>query len=191
MKSELIFKYGTMASGKSLYLLSTAHQFKINNIKYQLFKSDIDTRDIGVISSRIGISEECILINKEDYFEKYINSDTKWILIDEAQFLTISQINQLRRIVNDYGISVSCYGLSTDFLSNLFPPSNIIKNQLFFIQLFPYLFNPLFIFNYQIFISHILPIYLYIFQLSIYPKMDLYYNTVYKSFQLFRYRINS
>ena len=123
MKSELIFKYGTMASGKSLYLLSTAHQFKINNIKYQLFKSDIDTRDIGAISSRIGISEECVLINKEDYFEKYINSDTKWILIDEAQFLTSQQIDELAYIVDNKNINVICYGLRTDFKTQLFPGS--------------------------------------------------------------------
>lgn len=123
MKSELIFKYGTMASGKSLYLLSTAHQFKINNIKYQLFKSDIDTRDIGVISSRIGISEECVLINKEDYFEKYINSDTKWILIDEAQFLTSQQIDELAYIVDNKNINVICYGLRTDYLTHLFEGS--------------------------------------------------------------------
>ena len=60
--SELIFKYGTMSSGKSLHLLSTAHNFKENNIKYQLLKPSIDNRTIGTIHSRIGVAENCTSI---------------------------------------------------------------------------------------------------------------------------------
>lgn len=112
--AELKFKYGTMASGKSLHLLSTAHQFKINGIKYQLLKSSIDTRDKGVISSRIGIKESCLTINPCDDILRFIQplstSKVKWLLVDEAQFLTAAQVDELAYIVDKYNINVICYG---------------------------------------------------------------------------------
>lgn len=125
--AELNFKYGTMASGKSLHLLSTAHQFKINGIKYQLLKSAIDTRDNGVISSRIGIEEPCITIQPGDDIWSHIHSlcfsEVKWLLVDEAQFLTANQVDELAYIVDKYNINVICYGLRTDYLTHLFEGS--------------------------------------------------------------------
>jgi thymidine kinase len=124
--AELIFKYGTMSSGKSLNLLSTAHQFKTNNIKYQLFKSAIDTRTKDTIKSRIGIEENCIAINQCESFYNHIKSDTKWLLVDEAQFLTKEQIYELSQIVDTYNINVICYGLRTDYLNRLFEGSKTL-----------------------------------------------------------------
>lgn len=125
--AELKFKYGTMASGKSLHLLSTAHQFKINGIKYQLLKSAIDTRDNGVISSRIGIEEPCITIPPGDDIWSHIHSlcfsEIKWLLVDEAQFLTANQVDELAYIVDKYNINIICYGLRTDYLTHLFEGS--------------------------------------------------------------------
>lgn len=125
--AELKFKYGTMASGKSLHLLATAHQLKINGIKYQLLKSSIDTRDNGVISSRIGIKEPCITINHEEsvclHVDLSSSSDIKWLLVDEAQFLTPNQVDELAYIVDNYDINVICYGLRTDYLTHLFEGS--------------------------------------------------------------------
>ena len=46
-----------------------------------------------------------------------------WILIDEAQFLCEEQVDQLARIVDDFGTNVICYGLRTDFQSRLFEGS--------------------------------------------------------------------
>lgn len=125
--AELKFKYGTMASGKSLHVLSTAHQFKVNGIKYLLFKSSIDTRDSGVVSSRIGVQEECITINPNDRIWDYIpniqKTDIKWLLFDEAQFLTPNQIDELAYIVDTFNINVLCYGLRTDYQTHLFEGS--------------------------------------------------------------------
>jgi thymidine kinase len=125
--AELKFKYGTMSSGKSLHLLSTAHQLKINGIKYQLLKPSIDTRDNGVISSRIGIKEPCITVNSEDSICLHIDltktSGVKWLLVDEAQFLTPIQVDELAYIVDTYNINVICYGLRTDYLTHLFDGS--------------------------------------------------------------------
>ena len=125
--AELKFKYGTMSSGKSLHLLSMAHQLKINGIKYQLLKSAIDTRDNGVISSRIGIEESCITISSEDnicfHIQSLQSAGIKWLLVDEAQFLTPSQVDELAYIVDNYNINVICYGLRTDYLTHLFDGS--------------------------------------------------------------------
>lgn len=124
--AELKFKYGTMASGKSLHLLSTAHQLKTNNIPYQLLKSSVDTRDNNVISSRIGVEEPCITIQPDDNnIIKHINifDGVKWILVDEAQFLTPNQVDELAFIVDKFNINIVCYGLRTDYLTHLFEGS--------------------------------------------------------------------
>ena len=46
-----------------------------------------------------------------------------WVLVDEAQFLTKEQVDQLARVVDDYGVNVVCYGLRTDFQSHVFEGS--------------------------------------------------------------------
>lgn len=121
--AELVFRYGTMASGKSLHLLSTAYNFKQNNIKYQLLKPSIDTRSKNKISSRIGIEENCTIIPKNEDIWEYIDYECKWILVDECQFLNSIQIDELAQIVDKYNINVICYGLRTDYLTRLFEGS--------------------------------------------------------------------
>jgi thymidine kinase len=132
---KLIFKYGVMGSGKSLHLLATAHNFEIHNIPFLVFKSEIDTRDgENVIHSRALNERPCITISIYDniykilikYFESlfYTGYDKpKWILVDEAQFLTRNQVEELAAIVDNFEINVICYGLRTDFRSNLFEGS--------------------------------------------------------------------
>ena len=83
-----------------------------------------------MIRSRIGIERECSWIYPEtdlyqfakEYF-KSINAIVDWFLVDEAQFLTASQVDQLSRVVDDFGSNVICYGLRTDFKTNLFEGS--------------------------------------------------------------------
>ena len=121
--AELIFRYGTMSSGKSLHLLSTAHNLKENGIQYQLIKSAIDTRTEGKIHSRIGVEHCCVTVGPNENIHDFINPNVKWILIDEAQFLTEAQVNQLTVFVDRYDINVVCYGLRTDYLTRLFEGS--------------------------------------------------------------------
>lgn len=121
--SELVFKYGTMSSGKSLHLLSTAHQFKVNGIKYQLLKSSIDNRSENTISSRIGVEEQCTVVNVNENITEKIDRNIKWLLVDEAQFLTPHQVDELSYIVDEWNINVICYGLRTDYLTHLFEGS--------------------------------------------------------------------
>ncbi len=134
MSKKLYFYYGTMASAKTLRLLTTAYNFEENSIETLVMKPAQDTRDgDGVIKSRTGLQRPCVMVGKEDnvflMIEKY-NSELlakfkklEWVLVDEAQFLTEKQVDQLAKVVDILEISVMCYGLRTDFQSRLFSGS--------------------------------------------------------------------
>jgi thymidine kinase len=85
---------------------------------------------VNVIKSRIGIERECewiyhdtdLYARAKELFEEQ-HAVIEWFLIDEAQFLTAEQVDQLSRIVDDFGSKVICYGLRTDFQSHLFEGS--------------------------------------------------------------------
>jgi thymidine kinase len=128
---KLYFRYGTMGSAKTALLLTTAYNFEERGIAYMCFKPVTDTREKGnVIRSRIGIERECNWIQADtdiyafvkSFFEETLNLP-EWILIDEAQFLTEQQVDQLALIVDDYGCNIICYGLRTDFQSHMFEGS--------------------------------------------------------------------
>lgn len=120
-----------MGSAKTAMLLTTAYNFEERHMDYICMKPVIDTRDgKNVIRSRIGIERECVWIynstNLYDYVKKLYRKDGRlvdWFLIDEAQFLTAAQVDQLSRVVDDFGSNVVCYGLRTDFKSHMFEGS--------------------------------------------------------------------
>lgn len=126
--SKLYFRYGVMNSGKSLFLLSTAHNFKERGVKYLILKPCIDTRDKMVKSRALNQEVDCILITETENVinklsELLEKEKPQWLLVDESQFLSPQQIDQLAYIVDNYNINVICYGLRTDFKTNLFPGS--------------------------------------------------------------------
>ncbi|MBO4965464.1 MAG: thymidine kinase [Muribaculaceae bacterium] len=128
---KLYFRYGTMGSAKTALLLTTAYNFEERGMAYLCFKPVIDTRDTkNVIRSRIGIERECRWIYRDTdlyLYVKHIFEETleipEWLLIDEAQFLSAEQVDQLAAVVDDYGCNVICYGLRTDFKTHLFEGS--------------------------------------------------------------------
>ncbi|MCM1163362.1 MAG: thymidine kinase [Muribaculaceae bacterium] len=130
-KGKLYFRYGTMGSAKTALLLTTAYNFEERGMRYVCLKPVIDTRESkNVIRSRIGIERECRWIYHEsDLYEMaremfaQMDAVIDWILVDEAQFLTAEQVDQLSRVVDDFGSNVICYGLRTDFQSHLFEGS--------------------------------------------------------------------
>lgn len=132
--AKLRFKYGCMNSSKTLNLLTTAYNFEEKNIPFLVLKPSIDTRDgENTVKYRAGIERECVSVTPEmdiyDAINKYnailesTFSKLEWVLIDEAQFLTNEQINQLSDVVDFLNIEVMCYGLRTDFKSEMFPAS--------------------------------------------------------------------
>ena len=120
---KLYFLYGSMNSAKSLNLLAKAHQFEDAGFKVMLLKPSEDTRSLGKISSRVGLEKECYLINEQDNLFKDLEySKYDVIMVDEVQFLTKEQIQQLWKISRT-GRRVFCYGLKTTFLNTLFDAS--------------------------------------------------------------------
>ena len=132
MNSKLRYVYSPMEAGKSAMLLIEASNFERRNIGILCMKPSIDDRDgIGKIKSRINndIERECLTIYpnynlfeivSEIVSEQDEDNKLQWILIDESQFLTETQVEQLRLIVDNLDINVKCYGLRTDFQTNLF-----------------------------------------------------------------------
>ena len=133
--AKLYFHYGVMGSSKSLRLLATAHDFDEKNIPIIVLKPSADTRDgENMVKSRAGLERECIsieptiniymVVNEFNHIRMATDEEMiKWILVDECQFLTEEQVDQLSDIVDFLGVNVMCYGLRTDFKSKLFPAS--------------------------------------------------------------------
>ena len=130
-RGKLYFRYGTMGSAKTALLLTNSYNFEERKKDYLCMKPTIDNREKeNVIRSRIGIERKCQWIYPEtnlyttllDIFEEKACL-IEWILIDEAQFLSETQVDQLAQLVDDYGVNVMCYGLRTDFQSHLFEGS--------------------------------------------------------------------
>ncbi len=120
-----------MNSGKSMHLLATAYNFQEHNIPFLVLKSEIDNRDgENVIHSRALGDRECVSIRKDANIYEIVATYTeisgeklKWILVDESQFLTEEQVEELVAIADNMGINIICYGLRTDFRTRLFPAS--------------------------------------------------------------------
>ena len=126
-KATLDYHYGAMNCSKTAQLLTKNQALLDLGYRTCIIKPKLD-RDEFYIASRIGLKKRAdIVLDHDDGIygqgEYLYNDRINQILVDEAQFLTVSQIDQLRRITNDYNIPVSCYGLKSDFLSNLFPGS--------------------------------------------------------------------
>jgi thymidine kinase len=119
-----------MGSAKTALLLTQAYNFEERGMPYRCMKPVVDTRDNkNVIHSRIGIERECSWIYADTNLYELVRDMAddeprpQWILVDEAQFLSADQVDQLARVVDDFGINVVCYGLRTDFRTSLFEGS--------------------------------------------------------------------
>jgi len=119
--SKLYFYYGTMNSGKTSNLLMTHYNLKCQQKNVLLIKPIADTRILSeqIIKSRVGQFEYAHIILFPETTTLSIDLSTiSFILVDEAQFLSIDNVNMLRNIT--YNITIICYGLKTDSNSNLF-----------------------------------------------------------------------
>ena len=126
--AQLYFKYGAMGSSKTAQALITKYNYEENGLRVWLIKPSADVRDgANVLRSRIGLQAqvEIILPETQVYtlFCETQRGSCDVIIVDECQFLTPAQIDQLRTIVNEDNIPVMCFGLRTDFQTKLFPGS--------------------------------------------------------------------
>lgn len=126
--SKLYFRYGAMNAGKSTVLLQVKHNYKEKDRKCIIIKPKVDTKGNDTIVSRIGISSKVDLLlgDSESLFSdknSLIIKNVDCILVDEAQFLTEKQIDELWFITKKFNIPVICYGIRTNFKSHLFTGS--------------------------------------------------------------------
>jgi len=122
--AKLFFRYGAMGSSKTANALMTRYNFLEKGKNVLLIKPDLETRDEKTkIRSRIGLEADCILWSEFKYDDYNSIKKLDAIIVDEVQFLSENDIEQLSKIVDEYDISVFCYGLRTDFTSHLFPGS--------------------------------------------------------------------
>lgn len=123
MYHKIYFKHGTMFSGKSLNLISTAKTYEYNNNKVFIMKPKEDSRDYGIIKSRMSKEElKCYIVDKDINDLRLILKDKPRpdvILIDEVQFLTVKQIESLVKLSKI--APVICYGLKSSYTGDLFP----------------------------------------------------------------------
>ena len=125
--AKLYFKYGSMGSSKTAQALITKYNYEENGMRVWLIKPAADNRDGAIIlKSRVGLQAPAEVVAPTAdicaMFEERDEPDV--IIVDECQFMSAEQIDQLRDIVDTKSIPVICFGLRTDFQSKLFPGSH-------------------------------------------------------------------
>ena len=133
--SKLYFRYGAMNSGKSTALLQAAFNYEERDQEVLLAKPQIDTKGESAIVSRLGVTRpvDFTVGPSEDIFAKFSAESARvfdstgrpvsCLLVDEAQFLTEGQVDDLLRIAILKGVPVIAYGIRTDFQTVAFPGS--------------------------------------------------------------------
>ncbi len=126
--AKLYFKYGAMGSSKTAQALITRYNYEENDLRVWLVKPSADSRDgEAVIRSRIGLEGVAQILSPEadvlEIFRTEQQGKCDVIIVDECQFLTEEQIDQLRAIVDEHNVPVMCFGLRTDFQCHLFAGS--------------------------------------------------------------------
>ena len=125
--AKMHFKYASMNSGKSTDLIRTAYNYEENGYKVLIIKSIIDTKTKDTVSSRLGVEKKIdVLLLYSDNLLEVLKGKLKGIsciLVDEAQFLSIKQVEDLFLISKACNIPVICYGLRTNFKMESFAGS--------------------------------------------------------------------
>lgn len=129
--AKLYFKYGAMNSGKTTLLLQSAHNYEERGMRTVILKPQVDTKGNDKIVSRLGVWRTVdYLVAPDDRIKEIIEKDIAQkgtlhcIFVDECQFLTVPQAEELFWIAVGMDIPVLCYGLRTDFLTNGFAASS-------------------------------------------------------------------
>ena len=135
--SKLYFKFGAMASSKTANALMTRFNYEEKGNHVWLIKPDLDNRDdytdengvrVTVVKSRIGLSAVADVVGRdEDIHARFVALNEKQhidvIICDECQFLTAAQVDQMKYIAEYCDTPVLCFGLRSDFLTQLFEGS--------------------------------------------------------------------
>lgn len=123
--AKLYFRHGPMGSAKTLNLLAVAHSYRLQGKKVLILKPSLDTRfGEDSVRSRSGLEKPVdILVHPHTRLTGSDLEGLSCLLVDESQFLNPDFVEHLRDIASDYDIPVICYGLRTDFRTELFAGS--------------------------------------------------------------------
>jgi len=133
--AKLYFRYGAMNSGKSTALLQAAHNYEERGQRVILAKPMIDTKGDRTIVSRLGVTREVDVVigpatdvvtlidNEADRVLRETGNPVSCVLVDESQFLTPRQVDDLFITAVSRNIPVLAYGIRTDFQTVAFPGS--------------------------------------------------------------------
>jgi thymidine kinase (EC 2.7.1.21) len=133
--AKLYFRYGAMNSGKSTALLQAAHNYEERGQRVVLLKPRIDTKGEATIVSRLGVSRPVdVVVEPEDNLVQVVAAHIdrlqadiaerlSCVLVDEAQFLSPAQVEDLFVVAVQVGVPVLAYGIRTDFQTVAFPGS--------------------------------------------------------------------
>lgn len=132
--AQLYFYYSAMNAGKSTSLLQSAHNYREQGMEVLLYTASIDDRfGTGLIKSRIGLAETAKVYDNQTNFSESVREELAGrddslpqiacVLVDEAQFLTKTQVDELAEVVDTLSIPALCFGLRTDFQGETFPGS--------------------------------------------------------------------
>ncbi len=126
--AKLYFYYSTMNAGKSTALLQSSHNYRERGMQTLVYTAELDQRGGGLVHSRIGLTSEARHFGPGTGLFQEIDAEhsrgrVSCVLLDEAQFLTRQQVDDLAMVVDRLAIPVLCYGLRTDFRGELFEGS--------------------------------------------------------------------
>ena len=127
--AQLYYRYSTMNAGKSIELIKVAYNYEERGQRVMTLLPAIDDRyGVGVITSRIGIQREAMLVKDDtNILELFLAEKEKGeidcVLIDECQFLRKHHVEELIEIVDTFNVPVMAYGLKNDFRNQLFEGS--------------------------------------------------------------------
>ena len=127
--AKLYFYYSAMNAGKSTVLLQSSYNYRERGMNTLILAPELDDRfQVGKVTSRIGLASDAVAFNTADNLLTMIQrlgqrEPIHCVLVDEAQFLTKSQVRQLSDVCDGEGIPVLAYGLRTDFQGKLFEGS--------------------------------------------------------------------
>ena len=127
--AKLYFYYASMNAGKSTGLLQADFNYRERGMRTLLFTASVDDRfAAGTITSRIGLTAPAIPFDRATdlcatVLAEHARDALACVLVDEAQFLSAAQVDDLATLADAHGIPVLCYGLRTDFRGELFEGS--------------------------------------------------------------------
>lgn len=127
--AQLYFRYSTMNAGKSIELIKVAYNYEERGKRVLTLVPSADNRyGTGVITSRIGIQRQAIMVSQDSnileiFMREKEKDDIDCVLIDESQFLKKHHVQELVEIVDSFNVPVLAYGLKNDFRNEMFEGS--------------------------------------------------------------------